>query len=372
MKLTLVTFFTEAASTVLALILRYRKRKGKVLHVSYGVHIASYTVEILRSHGIEADYLAVGRTNDWSRKADLAYEASGSPAAKRWKEFLFFWRHIASYPVMHCHFMITLSDDAWEMKFYKRLGGRVVAHFRGCEIRNKDLNMKLHPAMNICQVCDYQERICKGDQSVSRRRAAELYADYRMVTTPDMKDFLPEAEHMPFFTPPLNVMPAVPNPETFKVVHVTNHPGIEGTSFIADAIDELKAEGLNITFVNLKGVQNEVVFRELSDAHLSVGKMKMGYYANAQIESLYAGVPAVTYIRPEFITDELRESALILTDLNHLKNTLHYYYHHPRELENKRIEARRTAQRLHDNHAIANRYREIYVSLTGQHFGTHL
>ena len=45
-----------------------------------------------------------------------------------------------------------------------------------------------------------------------------------------------------------------------------------------------------IQYVELTGVTHERVLRELADADLSIGKMKMGYYANHQIESMAAGM----------------------------------------------------------------------------------
>lgn len=364
MKLRIVIFFTEAASYVLMLLLRWRRKKETVLHISYSIHIAYYTVQILRENGIKADYLAVGKNKLWS-KYDFVYEHAGSPARKRLNEFLFFWKTVARYPVIHSHFMITHTESGWELKFLKMMGRKIVVHFRGCEIRDREKNMALHPEVNICQVCDYNARVCKGEVNQMRRRLAAQYADYTIVTTPDMKDFVPHAEHVPFFTPPV-VMPepaAREKKQAFRIVHITNHPGIEGTAEIEAAINVLREKGYAVDFVFLKGVDNDTVLRELQTADLSIGKMKMGYYANAQIESLHAGVPAVTWVRPEFVTEELKNSGLILTDLQHLAETLEYYITHPDELESKRRIAVQSAEELHNNAALAARYRRIYLSL---------
>lgn len=364
MKLRLVVFFTEALSYPLSLLLRWRRKKEAVLHISYSVHIAYYTVQILRENGIRADYLAVEKSKSWS-KYDLVYEHIGSPARKRLNEFLFFWKVVAQYPIIHSHFMITHTESGWELKFLKMMGRKVVVHFRGCEIRDREKNMALHPEVNICQVCDYNARICKGEVNRMRRALAAKYADYTIVTTPDMKDFVPAAEHVPFFTPPVE-MPATvaaTKKDTFRIVHVTNHPGIEGSPEIEAAVQSLRERGMRIDFVFLKGVDNDTVLREMQTADLSIGKMKMGYYANAQIESLHAGVPAVTWVRPEFVTEAIKNSGLILTDLGHLAETLAFYISNPDALEAKRRIAKQSAQELHNNSELAARYRRIYLSL---------
>ena len=102
---------------------------------------------------------------------------------------------------------------------------------------------------------------------------------------------------------------------------------------------------------------------ELADADLAIGKMKMGYYANAQVESLMAGVPTVTYVRPELMTDELRESGFIFATLETLEAVLEHYLRHPEALAAKRAVARESILGLHDNAAIARAHIAIYEAL---------
>ena len=110
-------------------------------------------------------------------------------------------------------------------------------------------------------------------------------------------------------------------------------------------------------------VTHQRVLDELRTADLCIGKMKMGYYANLQIESMAAGVPTMTCVRPEFMTDELRESGFIFTALPALADTLTYYLDHPDALAQKRATARDSILALHDNSAIAEQYRALYERL---------
>jgi hypothetical protein len=184
--------------------------------------------------------------------------------------------------------------SGWEIPVLKRLGRRLVIHYRGCEIRDWRLNMRLHPDCNICQDCDYGRVLCENELVAERRALAGRHGDVFLVTTPDMKDFAPEAEHLPFFVPPS--LP--PRKETrsaaglpFKIVHATTHPGIEGTARIEAAVDALRKKGFSIDFVFLKGVPHERVLAELVDADLSIGKMKMGYYVQRPSRKHGDGVP---------------------------------------------------------------------------------
>jgi hypothetical protein len=341
---------------------RHATYPDSVLHVSYMVHIPWHTTRILRRHGWKADYLAIGRSPTWDR-SDFTVPGDWR-FSRSLREFLLLWTVIAKYEVVHLHFMITMSESGWELEYLKRMGRRIVVHYRGCEARHRERNMALHPEVNICQRCDYDATICRHPVNRARRELARRYADHVLVTTPDLKDFVPDAEHLPFFSPEVEAAPAEEPPplagRAFRIVHVTNHPGIEGTDEIQAAIGRLRDKGHQIDFIYLRGVTHERVLEAHRGADLAIGKMKMGYYANAQIESLAMGVPAITYVRSEFVTPELENSGLILTNLAALEGTLEHYLTHPEALAAKRRVARDSALKLHDNTRLAGRLIAIY------------
>ncbi|MBW2619587.1 MAG: hypothetical protein JRC92_11995 [Deltaproteobacteria bacterium] len=186
-----------------------------------------------------------------------------------------------------------------------------------------------------------------------------------------MLDFWPQAIHHPFSAPEPGHSnypePKQPNPSgPLKIIHATNHPGIDGTRYISAAVDNLIKRGYEFDFVCQIRVPMEEYLTELTTAHMSVGKMKMGYYASAQIESMFYGVPAVTYVRPELQTEEIKESGLILTDLEGLEATLEHYITHPDALEAKRRIARSSILAIHDNDELSRRLIGLYRSLTGR------
>ena len=347
---------------LLAMVMRSRFAPGSVLHVSYMGHIPHQTVRILREHGVAADYLAVGESAVWSQ-SDHQINNTGFALFTPFREFLVFWRIVARYEIVHAHFMVTVTRSGWEVPLLKRMGRKLIAHYRGCEVRDRERNMALYPAVNICQECDYDPLPCKAPHNVARRALAAAYADATLVTTPDLQDFAPHAEHMPFFLPP-DVQPSAPSPtagKPFLIVHATNHPGIEGTRHIRAAIDRLRMKGHQIEFRWFSGARHQEVIEALATADLAIGKMKMGYYANAQIESMAAGVPTVTCVREPYLTPALQQSGFIFTTLDGLEVTLEHYLTHPDALAEKRAAARASIQALHDNAALSRRYSEVYA-----------
>ena len=348
----------------LSITRRKVKYPNSVLHISYMVHIPYYTTRLLRRYGLKADYLAVGGQSSWWRLYD--YNFLYDPL-QPWQEFRFFWDVVAKYEVIHAHFGIFLSFTnsarlGWELPFLKLLGRRIVVHYRGCEVRDPLKIVQMHPDINICQDCDYNQSVCRDGKE--RVKQAKKYGDVFLVTTPDMKDFEPEAIQFPFFLPEIDGHKVEHQNrrkgDSIKIVHVTNHPGIEGTTAIQQAIDNLKAKGYPIEFVFLKGVTPERVLEEYRDADLSIGKMKMGYYANAQVESMYMGIPTITYVRPEFMTPDLADSGFIFCRQDELEETMEFYLNNPELLEEKRGKAQSSILRLHNSDRLVRELMSIY------------
>lgn len=354
-------------NAALAVLLRHRVRPNSVLHISYMVHIAHHTVAELRRHGVAADYLAIGRNSHWS-DCDYNFVPSRLPLLGPLREFLMFWRVVARYEVIHAHFMYTLSATGWELPLLKRMGRRLVVHFRGCEARDRDRNMQLHPAVNICQACDHTPPICQSASARQRRAWARDFADAVLVTTPDLRDFVPEGRHLPFFAPDADT-PAPPRAEPaaereVSIVHVTNQPGIEGTDEIVRIIERLRQRGRRVRLDWLHDLPHHEVLTRVAQADLAIGKLKMGYYANAQIESMALGVPTITQVRDALMTDELRASGFIFATLPTLEETIEYYLDHPEALAAKRRIARQSIRGLHDNDRIAMQLAALYRTLT--------
>jgi hypothetical protein len=353
----------------LSVLLRNRTYPNSVLHISYMVHIPYDTTRLLRRFGMKADYLAIERGGPVWNEADYVYRRNPVPPLDVLGEFYFFWKIVSRYEVIHSHFGIMLTLSGWEYPLLKKMGRKIVIHHRGCEVRDRQKNMTKNPEVNICEQCDYNGSVCTNPIMLKRVRLARQYGDVFLVTTPDMKDFVPDAVHFPFFLPQIKfsdyaaVAKERNNGDEFKIVHVTGHPGIEGTEEIKKAIQNLMTKGYPINFVFLHLVHHDQVLREIATADLTIGKMKMGYYANAQIESLTLGVPAITYVRPEFMTSELADSGLIFSTLKDLEQTLEYYLTHPDELERKRQIARSSVMLLHGDDRLGGQMVKLYGEL---------
>lgn len=334
---------------------------SRVLHISYMVHIPYETVQLLREEGLRAEFLAIGKSNAWSL-CDRNFIATRVPFLRAFQEAFVLWTYLRKFPIIHSHFMVGVSDDGWEWPVLKALGCKLVVHFRGCDVRTRAANTRIKPKYNICEKCDYNH-ICESQIRERRREIAFKYSDLRLVTTPDLLDFDPSAKYFPFFSPRTTSITRPRERSGLRIFHATNHPGIEGTEKIREIVARLKSRGWDIDFNHVSGASNEKVMEEIANSDVTIGKMKMGFYANAQIESLSLGVPAITYVRPEYVTEEIKNSGLILSSLESLEKDLEMLVTDRKILERKRSVARPSVERLHDNKKLSRELIGLYSSL---------
>jgi len=352
---------------VTALLLGWRVRERSVVHIGQLRHLEYDTVQALRMHGIAATFVAVGPLGHW-QKCDLHLPHRRNPVAAALRDSIVFWTTIAPHAAVHAHAMMGISHFQWEFVLLRLLRRTVVAHFRGCEARSRRQNLDHYGGGGICRDCDYLPTpLCEARENRRRRWAASHLAHHVLVTTPDMRDFFPQAIHLPFLPPARlpEVLPREPwTPAAgrpLRIVHVTNQPGIEGTYAIRRTIAALVREGRSIEFEHICGVDHEAVLQAYATADLAIGKMLMGYYANAQIEAMSLGLPTITWVRDDLRHPGLEGGGLIICSLAQLGEVLaDLMDHHPEQLHQAAAAARMTVAALHDSAAIVARLRDCY------------
>jgi len=79
------------------------------------------------------------------------------------------------------------------------------------------------------------------------------------------------------------------------VAHAPNHRGFKGTPFIQKAVDELIAEGLNIEFLLLEGINNDEIAKIYSKkVDILVDQLIFQGYALNAIEAMSSGVAVIS------------------------------------------------------------------------------
>lgn len=315
-----------------------RRRVRSVLQLSLDSHKPYMVSRALRAQGLKSDYFALN-VSDKAGILNLGYDYALPPSQqtprRRVIEAWYLWTVVARYDVVHSHFKSFLSADGWELPYLKRLGVVLIYHFRGCDVRYRSLNFKLHPELNCCAECDYPIGSCDTDSQRSLVAMTRRYGDDFLVTTPDLREFVPEAEHIPFMHPVDidfdAIVPAPRQSSVFRVVTSSNHHGIDGTRFIRAAVATLRAEGRAIELIEVDHMAYRDALAIYKSADVYVGKLRMGYYNNANIETMMLGVPNMSYIRPEF-QSIAPDCPIIVTTPDTVEERLRYYIDHRDEL----------------------------------------
>jgi glycosyltransferase involved in cell wall biosynthesis len=339
-------------------------RVRSVLHVSIISHKPYMLSRVARRNGLHSKFLAlnadIGRLN---AGYDYNIPSSLTPIQRKFLEFCYLWMVFARFDVIHYHFSAVVSGDGWELEHLRRLGKVLVFHYRGCDLRQRGVNMAVNPELNCCQECDYPAGSCDMDYQRFRLGLGRRYGDLFLVTTPDLRDFLPEAVHMPFIAPQgVNFGGIVPAPRregVFRVVTSSNHPGLDGVRFVREAVARLQAEGEGVELVELCRRPYAEALSVYKSADVYAGKLTMGYYNNANIECMLMGVPCMTYIRPQYL-EAIPDCPIIITRPDTVYANLKKYLHRREELAEIGARGPEYVRRRHDPDAIMGRIKALY------------
>lgn len=345
-------------------------RVRSVLQLSIISHKQYMLSRVMRAHGIKSDFFALNY--DIARNLNIGFDYGVpyhiAPFRRRLLEIYYLWNVMARYDVIHSHFLTFLTQEGREFYYLKKLGKVIVFHFRGCDLRQKSINLEKNPELNCCQECDYAEGSCDTDYQRHRLSLARKYGDYFFVTTPDLRDFLPEAEHLPFIYPYGidfdKIQPSPKNTGVFRVVTSSNHHGVDGTAYIRTAVQRLGEEGWQIELIEVSDMPYLEALAVYKSADIYIGKLRMGYYNNANIETMLVGVPNMSYIRPEFLK-AIPDCPILITTPDTVYNNLKEYIGQPEKLKEIGSRGPDFIRKYHDPDKIIDhlikRYNEVFL-----------
>jgi len=343
-----------------AALLRFYPRGKSVICIGERRHIQYDFVNYLKDAGLHATYLAVRQSDAHWDKSDLFLAPRPLGISVAFEQFYFLWRYVMPNRVVHSHCMMGISNYQWEFFLLKLANCRIVAHLRGCEARTRAVTIEKSPDVNICNKCDYEPNyLCMSKENIRRRWVARNIADVVLVTTPDMLDHFPEAYHLPFFLPrdiPTMLERTIQQDRTrdnaLRVLLITNQPGIEDAEEIRAAIKVLIEQGLNIQFSEASKKARGELVEMLDNTDVLVGKLTMGYYANAQIEAILSGIPTIFWIRSDLSNEKTLGLPLKNSSIANIEGALKDTYENRDLLYEHSVQAFDAIQEIHDTDSI--------------------
>ena len=249
----------------------------KVLHLNNPAQVATNLVKAQRELGIEAN-LAVTSTKGWHTNFDHNLSKIDTSSIKgKMNVGKKLYDLIKECDILHYHGQ-AVSQGYRDLVMWSGIMGKpVILHHHGSEIRNKD-----YP------------------------KFANHLVKYRYVSTPDLLEFVPDAEWLPN---PVDIKdlkysePDVSGP--LKILHAPTNREVKNTEAVEVAISNLKEEGLDIQFTLVEDKKHSELIEIISKNDLIVDWInpEFGIYGVFSIESMALGRTVICSL-----TDSLYEN----------------------------------------------------------------
>lgn len=321
---------------------------------------ASTLAKALRRLGIEAHSIAYNPGFP-QYTPDEMHDYDARSALPRYAGYLkTLAAHLGRYDVYHFHFGRTLvPPHNPDLPLYRATGGKVVFHYHGCDIRNRAHMLATHTHA-ACTECD---PFCNPVRQRAIGRAAAAHADAEFVSTPDLLESAPRAEHLPVAID-LSDYDAQPVRKTPRLVlHAPTNRLIKGTRYVEAAFEALRPEFPGVTFRTVERMPWHELRALMAEADVVVDQVFMGWYGMVAIEALALGRPALCYIRPD-LEPRLVDDPIVRTTKETLARDLRRVL---TEADRHELAARGRAFVARENAApvIARRLAGTYARLTG-------
>lgn len=94
--------------------------------------------------------------------------------------------------------------------------------------------------------------------------------------------------------------PNITRPPVF--LHVPTHPWAKGTDFITAAVERLQTEGYQFEFRMKRQLTHSQMHHEIADCDVYVDELRCGSHGVTAVETMAAGKPTMTFIRPDLVS----------------------------------------------------------------------
>lgn len=228
----------------------------RILYISNIRDISTILVEEARRKNIEA--------------YSLHYPWAISRPTNLFQFFSFMIKHnFLDFDIYHYNCPIaTLLPRNQDIKLLKKRDKRVFVHYHGDDIRNK------------------------------KEKETLRNVNGKIVSTPDLMEFLPDAEWIPF---PFNIRGLKKREgwnDTIRILHAPSDRKRKGTAHILGAIKKLKRE-YDTKFELIEKKPNSFVLERIAISDIVIDQIGPGWYGKVTLEALYHGAVACFYARPD-------------------------------------------------------------------------
>ncbi len=300
---------------------------------------------------------------EWVNDINMGFNDHQTRLLRVIRQGLFTAWTVPTYDIFHFFFGKSLLPMGLDLPWLKRLGKKVVVHFRGSDIRPKSF-------------FEYQKKHFLGDttlayplQSPQQRHMLnrwQRYADFMLVSTPDLLRIVPEAkliqQAIDLSQWEYELEPPDGSPQEIRVAHAPTARNKKGTELIIKAVETLKSRGYPVTLVLIEGVPHGEVKQLYRMCHIGIDRLLDGWYGNVSIELMAMGKPVLCYIEPELATHHRPDIPIVSATPLDLADKLEMLLLDQGLRRRLGEQGRAYVEKWHDANKIAEQLIELYQS----------
>src|SRR5665647_1036576 len=199
--------------------------------------------------------------------------------------------HKEKFDIFHLHDAGIFPHDIDIPLFFKRFG-KVVVHWHGSKLRDHG------------------------------KTFGSKFADAKIVSTPDLLKYAPEAIWIPNSIPWHGLGKINRDDEKIIIGHAPTDRKLKGTKYFIEAFDQLKKEHPNIECLLIENKSHMEALKLLQTCDIVVDSVGLGWYGVLTNEVQQMGIPCCVTIKPELEKFINKPSGIVNVSPGNLKQKL--------------------------------------------------
>jgi glycosyltransferase involved in cell wall biosynthesis len=158
----------------------------------------------------------------------------------------------------------------------------------------------------------------------------------------------------------------VPSIETKRptLLHIPTEPKVKGTEEIIAAVKSLKAKGMDFEFRLKRQLTQVEMYKEITDCDVYIDELKCGSHGVTAVETMAAGKPTITYIRPDLVGLFPESLPLVNANPDTIESVLERLIANPELRDNIGHASRIYVEKYHDLNVVVADLRKIYAEIS--------
>ena len=311
----------------------------KILYFGHevGNQMALYAAEA-RNRGHRAISVNIGKDN---RYFSNEYTFTQKGILLDFRRIWFAIFALFSFDTFHFFYGVSLVSfwrfhhlDLWILKL---LGKKVVVHFRGSELVNPNHYLYLSGDKKF-----HQEPSHLSPERLMWAKTWEKYADFILVSTPDLLEVSPRAIWFPQVIDCAE-WPFVPRDFSNPLaIHAPTRRNLKGTHFFVNALEKL-----NVPVIMIEG--NAAPMQTMNQGNLGLDQLIIGWYGKVAVEMMALGIPVVVNIHSQYLPNSIIKVPVIVANPDNIEEIISDYLSWPTEKKKALAdEARAFVEKYHN------------------------